>query len=226
MIMNDEEIIEEVRHKLKASDTIKSLFKEYNIDLIELDFFPIVFSKTLDVSARTEHGIIYLNDKLKETLDDIPHYVAHEITHVLQQTTGSKPTKGSNDNDYLDNEFEIEGFQQQSKFISETEGKDEAEDYINKVLDHHAVSDKKFDLKKDELLAEASKQLNLFEKQKSKEMPKSEFKEKLDELISTLDDEEKEIPYSKHIRVTKLPEFDKNYRLRKLKEILDAIKDQ
>ena len=141
--------IQVAKDRIKNSDVIKKLFKEYDIDINEIDLVPVCF-KDLDVSARTSHGCIYLNTNLIDT--DFTHYLVHELSHIAQQTTGSKPTKGSNDDDYLDNKDEQEGFQNQTEYIAEEHGARAAEKYIEKVLDHHNVEE-------DEERAEKKKKL-------------------------------------------------------------------
>lgn len=75
----------------------------------------------------------------------------HEITHWLQQTTGSKPTKSSDDGNYLDNPFEQEGFQNQISYIADNFGEGEAEEYVDHLLDYHEADSK--DERKEELMA-------------------------------------------------------------------------
>lgn len=149
------DLIDSVRQKLKKSETVQKLFKDFGVDLSEIDLIPICF-KNIDVSARTEHAIIYLNTALLEKPGQIDHYLTHEINHFLQQTTGNKPTQGSTEDDYLDNPYEIEGFQNQTKYISETRGDEAAEEYINKVLQHHHVPSKEKEERKNQLLELAS----------------------------------------------------------------------
>jgi hypothetical protein len=146
-------LILDVKQKIKDNDVVKEMFDEYDVSIDEIDFIPMAFAK-LPVSARTEHGCIYFNIKLLEDGDfeKDDHYMVHEITHFLQQTTGTKPTKGSTKDTYLDNKFEIEGFQNQTKYLSETRNDEVAEDYIDKVLDHHEVTDKERKERKQELL--------------------------------------------------------------------------
>lgn len=145
-------LIQKCLDKIKKSDSIKDLFKEYDVSLDEIDLIPICFKKDLEVSARTEHAIIYLNDKLAKTIEELCPYLIHEITHYCQQTTGDKPTKGSNDDNYLDNPAEKEGFQNQTKYISETDGEDKAEKYIEKVLNHHNIPEREMKTRKKQLL--------------------------------------------------------------------------
>ena len=139
-IRND--IVKNILGELKKSKTMEKLCKEYGENVDYLDHIPICFAD-LDVSARTEHGIIYINKKFINTLNEIPPYCAHEMTHHFQQCFADGPTKGSADDDYLDNENEIDGFQNQTEYNSEHDGKDKAEKYIDRVLDHHDFPDQK-----------------------------------------------------------------------------------
>ena len=91
----------------------------------------------------TETYRIYLRDTLDLAVPMDNSFLVHELTHVLQQTCGDKPTKGANDGDYLANKYEQEGFQNQSEYIADTRSPDKAEDYIDHVLDYHDVDDKK-----------------------------------------------------------------------------------
>jgi hypothetical protein len=152
------QLINKIKEHIKDSDVIKNVFKKYKVDINELDFIPICFSN-LEVSARTAHGVIFINNSLldnvsKENWEDaVDHYLVHEIVHWVQQTTGTRPTKGADSGDYLENEEEIEGFQNQSEFLADTRDDDAAETYIDQVLDHHEVHDDKArDSKKEELL--------------------------------------------------------------------------
>jgi hypothetical protein len=136
-------VIDRVRARIKDHDVVKSMFDEYDVDIDEVDLVPMCFAE-LDVSARTDHGIIYFNiNLLNDGFENDDHYLVHELTHYLQQTTGDKPTKGSDDGNYLDNKEEVEGFQNQTKFLADTRDEDEAETYVEQVLDHHDVHDDK-----------------------------------------------------------------------------------
>lgn len=153
--MRELEIIAKIKQKIKNHPVVIQMFKDYGIDIDELDLFPICFAD-IDVSAKTDHGVIFINKKHLEDGDPIDkddHYLVHEITHVLQQTCGDKPTKGANDGDYLANKYEQEGFQNQSEYIADTRSPEKAEDYIDHVLDYHDVDDKKLrEKRKDQLL--------------------------------------------------------------------------
>ena len=149
-------LIERVRQRVKKHPTIKKMFEEHGISLDEIDLIPMCFAH-IDVSARTDHGIIYFGMKLLDDgdFDNDDHYLVHEITHFLQQTTGNKPTQGADDGEYLDNPAEMEGFQNQSEYISDTRSDEEADKYINRVLDHHDYNGKERKEKRKELLRQA-----------------------------------------------------------------------
>jgi hypothetical protein len=93
------------------------MLDKYKISKDELAYVPICFAK-IPVSARTDHGIIYINVDLFNDgdIENDDHYIAHEMTHYMQQTTGTKPTPGSTEDNYLDNPTEQEGFQNQTRY--------------------------------------------------------------------------------------------------------------
>jgi hypothetical protein len=141
-------IINKAKKIVKDSDVLKKIIKDWDGDDDSLELAPFCFSDDLDVSARTDHGIIYINynlikdcENMDEICDNIDHYILHEFTHNMQQCFGDKPTQGADDGSYLENEFEQEGFQNQTEYISDTKGEEEAEQYIEDLLDHHDVDD-------------------------------------------------------------------------------------
>ena len=145
-------MIGKMKKNLSKDPIMKKVFKEYKTDIKELEFIPMYF-KDLDVSAKTDHCIIYFNYSLLCDGDFYKDYsyAIHEVTHFLQQS--HEVTISSKDEDYLDNESEIEGFQNQLEFIDNEFGKDKAHDYVNDLLEHHEVSNKELKNKKEELLA-------------------------------------------------------------------------
>ena len=150
-------MLKKMRNHLKQDETVQKMFHDYGVDLEEIDYIPMKFGK-LDVSAKTDHGVLIFNWKLLCDGDFAKDYSygVHEITHWLQQTTGNKPTQSADDGSYLDNPFEQEGFQNQVEYISNTEGKEEAEQYVDDLLEHHEVEDKKeVEEKKEILMAKA-----------------------------------------------------------------------
>jgi len=134
-------IINNIRETVRKSNTFKELCKEHDVDPSFIDLVPMCFAN-LDVSARTDNGIIYFNYNLLNDSESIEHYMVHELTHFLQQCFGDGPTTGSSGSsadDYLDNEFEQESFQNQTEYIEETDGESAADRYVKRVLDHHNV---------------------------------------------------------------------------------------
>jgi len=148
-------MIRKMRNYLKSDSVVQEMFKEYGVDIEEIDLIPMRFGN-LDVSAKTDHGIIIFNYKLLTDGDFFKDfsYGVHEITHWLQQTTGDKPTQSANDGSYLDNPYEQEGFQNQVEYIAKQFGEDEAENYVDDLLEHHDVDGKKeFKEKKETLMS-------------------------------------------------------------------------
>jgi hypothetical protein len=135
-------MINKMREFLKKNETVQQMFREYEVDLDEIDYIPMKFGK-LDVSAKTDHGVIIFNYRLLADGDFFEDfsYGVHEMTHWLQQTTGTKPTKSSDDGSYLDNPFEQEGFQNQIEYLADMFGEEHAEDYVDDLLEHHDVED-------------------------------------------------------------------------------------
>lgn len=145
-------IIEKGRQFVKKHPVVIKKFKEYKTDINEIDYVPIIFDD-LDVSAKTEHGIILLNYELLCDGNFVTDYgyLAHELVHYLQQTV--KPNGTEPEDDYLKNPDEQEGFNTQIKFIEHEYGEDEANQYVEHLLDHHDVNDADKDKIKKELTA-------------------------------------------------------------------------
>lgn len=137
-------MIKKMREYLKKNEVVQKMFKEYDVDIEEIDYIPMMFGN-LEVSAKTDHGIIIYNYRLLTDGDFFKDfsYGVHEMTHWLQQTTGSKATRSSDDGSYLDNPYEQEGFQNQVEYISDQFGDGEAEKYVDDLLKHHEIDDKK-----------------------------------------------------------------------------------
>lgn len=142
-------LINKAKNFLKKDKVWKKICKEYDQDPDIIDYIPTMFGD-LDVSAKTDHGIIIINYKL--LLDGSffkdYSYLIHEYTHWFQQCFGDKPTQSSNQGSYLDNPYEQEGFQNQIEYLSNHFGEDEAEEYVDGLLKHHDIKGKK---RKDEL---------------------------------------------------------------------------
>ena len=136
-------LINRAKKYIKDNDIFKQMCSEYDLPTDIIDVMPVKFGE-LDVSARTERGVITLNYKLLLDGDFMKnaHYLIHEAQHWLDQCFGKKPTKGANDGDYLHNPSEQKGFQRQVQFIDDEFGENEAENYVDHLLDHHDKSGK------------------------------------------------------------------------------------
>lgn len=148
-------LIKKMREFLKKDPVVKEMFEEYGVDLQEIDYIPMMFGK-LDVSAKTDHGVIIYNYKLLSDGDFFKDfsYGVHEMTHWLQQTTGDHPTQSADEGEYLENPCEQEGFQNQVEYISDHFGYDEAEEYVENLLEHHDVDDTKDKAELEDILME------------------------------------------------------------------------
>ena len=144
-------IIAQAKRILKKDKIMQDIFKKYNQSVDIIDYIPTYF-KELDVSAQTSHGVVWLNTKLlADGFDKFDYsYLIHEYTHWAQQCLGDEPTKSSDDGSYLHNPYEQEGFQNQIEYISKHLGEEEAEKYVDHLLDHHDIKKKQ---EKDELEA-------------------------------------------------------------------------
>jgi hypothetical protein len=137
-------LIDKGRAYLKNDKVWKEKCKEYDVDPDIIDIIPIRFGD-LDVSAKTVKAVIILNYKLlcDGDFQKDYSYMIHELVHFLQQSFSNKPTKSSNDGDYLSNRFEQDAFKDQVEYIAEHQGKDKAEDYVDDLLEYHDVDGKK-----------------------------------------------------------------------------------
>lgn len=152
MQKNDLKLLEIIKQNIFDSKTYQKMCKKKRVDPDLIFLAPMAFA-TIDVSARTQHGIIFFNTKLRNKPQEIDHYMIHEVTHFFQQCFGKSATQGSNDSDdYLSNPYEVEGFNAQTAYIAEDDSVEEAHEYIDKVLDHHDVPDNKKKNKKEKLL--------------------------------------------------------------------------
>jgi hypothetical protein len=144
------QLLDQIKNNVKSSDAYSSVCKEHGVTEEILDFVPMAFAD-LEVSARTENGIMFFNSRLIDSPEDIEHYMIHEFNHVLQQCFGDGPTMKVDQDNYLDDENEKESFQSQTEYIGEVKGPEEAEKYVDKVLDHHDIKGKERKERREEL---------------------------------------------------------------------------
>jgi len=144
-------LINRLKEELKKDDVMKEICEKFDVDISEIDMIPVKVAP-LDVSAKTDAGVITLNSSLfkKEKLDKILSLLLHETVHYFQQC--DKPTKSANEGDYLSNPSELEAFQHQVEFLDDNSGKNKAEQYVDQVLDHHDKKGKERKDKKNKLM--------------------------------------------------------------------------
>lgn len=133
-------LIKRMKNKLKDNDTMQKIFDAHDADIALLEYIPMAF-KDLDCSAKTDHGIIYFNYKLLADADFEKDYsyCIHEVTHYLDQCFNAKPTKSSDDGEYLHNPYEQKAFTNQVEYIADQYGEPEAESYVENLLEHHDI---------------------------------------------------------------------------------------
>jgi hypothetical protein len=146
-------IIRQIKDHIRGDETLNRIFDDYGVDIAELDYIPMCFAD-IEVSGKTDHGIISFNYKLlcDGDISKVFSYAIHETTHWVQQCASEGPTKGADEGDYLHNEFEQEGFQNQVEFIANHDGKDQAIEYVDDLLEHHDKEGKERDKLEDILL--------------------------------------------------------------------------
>lgn len=137
-------IINKGKEFLKTNEVWKNICKDNDESVDIIDLIPTMFGD-LDVSAKTDHGIVIINYKLlcDNDFKDDYSYLIHEYVHWFQQCYSNKPTESSDDESYLHNKYEQEGFANQIKYIAEQNGEEEAIEYVNDLLDHHEITNNK-----------------------------------------------------------------------------------
>lgn len=149
--VNEDAIIEHMKKCVKKDPAVIQKFKEYNVPVDKIDDVFVKFDD-LDVSAKTKNRKIYLNRKMlgpDSEIKDPTHYLAHELTHWLQQICNN--TQGHAVEDYLSKPTEEEAFQVQIDFKERNEGEREADRYVEELLDHHDKTGKEREKIKEKL---------------------------------------------------------------------------
>lgn len=134
--------VKELKELVKKDEVFIDKCKEYDTDPSFVDSVKVSFSPTLDVSAKTINGEIFLNDKLfHDDMSVQARYILHELTHCLQQDNNMVSGKTDKE-DYLDDENEQEAFGAQIAYMCEHEDAEEIQNYIENLLDHHNIKGK------------------------------------------------------------------------------------
>jgi hypothetical protein len=146
--------VKKMKETVKKDPIMIEKFKEYGVPLDDIDSVCVAFCP-LDVSAKTKNKKIYINEDMladDSSVKDPTHYLIHELVHYLQQKTGKNLQKHKKEEEYLDKETEQEAFEAQIDFKKRKESPEEAEDYVDRLLDHHDIKGKERKEKKEELL--------------------------------------------------------------------------
>ena len=154
------EVISDIKNYLKKNNDAKLILNNFNINIKGKSYYEIIdgiyilFDKDIDVAAKTIDGVMHLHkdllDKSLETI--IMRYVIHELVHICQHIKSeNKEDLKSHNKNYLDNAEEIEAFRHQIKYDADNRGKNEANKYIDDLLEHHKYPKNKRKEKKQEL---------------------------------------------------------------------------
>jgi len=151
---DSEKLIKEMRETVKNDPKIIEKFKEYGVSIKNIDDIHIEFCD-LDVSAKTKNRKIYINKQMLKNPDKDPtHYLVHELIHYLQQKTGKNLNTAHTNDEYLNRPTEEEAFEAQVDFKKREEGRENATDYVEQLLDYHDIDGKDRLEKEKELLDE------------------------------------------------------------------------
>lgn len=146
------ETLAEIKKELKDNPIAHEICDEYGFQIDIIDGIPIEFIEDLDASAKTLDARIQLNTNLlDEDFAIIMRYAIHELVHALQHMRSVEIDPYS-DEDYLDRGDELEAFQYQIAFDAENRGRNEAEDYVNDLIEYHEIPEPEQDVKKTELM--------------------------------------------------------------------------
>jgi len=146
-------LIQKAKDFVKKTEAFTEMCEDFDVKPDIIDLIPVKFDD-LEVSARTEKGIIILNYKLLCDGDFFKDYMylCHEARHYLQQCYNEKPTRAATDDDYLDNKDEVDAFKTQVGYIDEIFGDDEAEKYVDHLTKYHGLKGSEKEEKEEELL--------------------------------------------------------------------------
>ena len=143
--------LSEIRVSLLNDEIAKDICEEAGEDIGLLEVVPIMF-EDMDVTAKTVSGKIVLNPALID--EDSPvmmRYIIHELVHVLQHLDGVTGNDDDNSGNYLDKKTEEEAFKRQIEFDAKHRSEDEADEYIEGLLEYHDFPKKKREEKEEEL---------------------------------------------------------------------------
>ena len=88
---------------------------------------------------------------MDEEFEIIMRYAIHELVHSLQHMK-MKGLEMFEEEEYLDRDDEIEAFQYQIEYESKERGQDEAEQYVDDLIEYHEIPEEEREDKRDQLL--------------------------------------------------------------------------
>ncbi len=145
-------IVSKLKNFLKADDIYIELCKEYHQDPEILDGISVVFTKEIDVTAKTINAKIFLNTSLvDEKFEIMARYLLHELVHCFQHMENEGIKQKDKEKEYLDRPEELEAFQYQIKFDAKERSAEKANDYTNDLLSYHKIPKNERKDKKKEL---------------------------------------------------------------------------
>jgi len=151
-LQNTIELLAKVKRELRANSIAKEICKEYGFGTDIIDGISFEFVDNLEASAKTIDSAIQLNSSLMdEEFETIMRYAIHELVHSLQHMK-LKGLESLEEQDYLDRGDEIEAFQYQIEYEADERGFDEAEDYVEDLIEYHEIPIENREEKKRELL--------------------------------------------------------------------------
>lgn len=150
---NTIELLAKIKDELKNSEIAKQICGKYGYEIDIIDGIPIEFIDGLDSSAKTINSKIQINDELMDApFEKVMRYAIHELTHALQHMQRYGKEDPHSGKEYLDRGDEIEAFQFQVEYESENVGKNEAETYVDELLEYHEIPEEDREDKKEELM--------------------------------------------------------------------------
>jgi hypothetical protein len=146
------ELLSRIKTELKRSPIAKEICKEHGFSIDIIDGIPMDFSEEIDTSARTVNSAISLSSELmNEDFQIMMRYAIHELVHALQHMK-MEGMEAFESDEYLDRPDELEAFQYQIEYESETMGQDKAEEYVDNLIEYHEIPPEVQEGKKQELL--------------------------------------------------------------------------
>lgn len=146
------ELVKKIKESLKESDIAKEICRENGHDIDVIDAI-VIKIEPLDTSAETVNGEITLNESLAdEEFEILMRYAIHELVHVFQHMEREGEPDPYEKLHYLDRPDETEAFKVQIEYEAEERGKNEAEDYVDELLEYHDIPEEKREKKKEEFL--------------------------------------------------------------------------